>query len=111
TDRACGFLVLGCGREAELAHRIDDAPLHWLESVAERGQRAVEDDVHRVFEVGLLGGCAEVKTLHALEIQLLVGHYTWTSAWLPLRSNQSRRSPARFFASSMSIMRSVSSRA
>ena len=36
-DGARGFLVLGAGREAELAHRVDDAALHGLQAVAECG--------------------------------------------------------------------------
>ena len=54
-DRARRLLVLGAGGEAELAHRVDDAALHGLQAVAELRQRAIEDHVHRVVEVRLLG--------------------------------------------------------
>ena len=53
--RARRLLVLGGGREAQLRHRVDDPPLHRLEPVGERRQRAVEHHVHRVVEVRLLG--------------------------------------------------------
>ncbi len=69
-DRARRFLVLGGGRQAQLAHRVDDAALHRLEPVAERRQRAIEDHVHRIVEVGLLGERAERALFHALEVQL-----------------------------------------
>ena len=54
-DGARGFLVLGAGRKAQFAHRVDDAPLHGLESVADVRQCAIEDHVHRVIQVGPLG--------------------------------------------------------
>jgi hypothetical protein len=50
-----GFLRLGRGVEAEFAHRVNDAPLHGLEAVADERQRAVEHDVHRIVEIGALG--------------------------------------------------------
>ena len=49
----------------------------------------------------------ERAPLDALEIRRRLGHQPTTSARLPLRSSHSRRSPARFFASSMSISLSV----
>ena len=73
-DGARGLLVLGAGGEPELAHRVDDAPLHRLQAVAERRQRAIEDHVHRVVEIGALGEGLERLALDALEIQLLVFH-------------------------------------
>ena len=71
-DRARGLLVLGSRREAELAHRVDDAALHGLQAVADVRQRPVEDHVHRVFEVGLLGESLERQPLDALEIQFVL---------------------------------------
>ena len=103
---ARGLLVLGDRRQPELAHGVDDAPLHGLQPVAERRQRAVENHVHRVVEVGLLGEGAQRLALDALEVQFLVlgRHvYTCTSARLPFSSSHSRRSAARFLASSMSM--------
>src|SRR5262249_7601268 len=68
------------------------------------------DDVHRIIEVRLLGEGAQRLLFYALEIQLLVLHgYTCNSARLPLVSSHSRRSEARFLASSMSMSLSVSS--
>ena len=45
------FFVLGAGGEPEFAHRVHDAPLHGLQTVAEVRQRTVEDHVHRIVEV------------------------------------------------------------
>ena len=50
-----GLLVLGGGVQAEIGHGVNDAPLHRLETVGDVRQRTVEDDVHRVVEVRLLG--------------------------------------------------------
>ena len=55
THRARRFLVLGGSIEAQLAHRIDDASLHRLQTIADEGQGAVQHHVHGVIEVGLLG--------------------------------------------------------
>ena len=74
TDRARGFLRLGRGREPELAHRVDDASLHRLQAIAQRGQRAIEDHVHRIVEVGLFGEAAQRAAFDAFEIEFLVFH-------------------------------------
>jgi hypothetical protein len=66
-DGARGFLRLGAGVEAELAHRIDDAALHRLEAVAEEGQGAVEHDVHRIVEVGAFGVFAQGDLFETVE--------------------------------------------
>ncbi len=71
---ARGLLVLGSGRKAQLAHRIDDAPLYRLQAVTQHRQRAIEDDVHRVIEVGLLGEDAQWLALDAFEVQFQVFH-------------------------------------
>ncbi len=73
-DRARRFLVLVDGGEAELAHRVDDAALHRLQAVRQRGQGPVENDVHRVVEVGFLGEGAQRLLLHPFEIQFLLLH-------------------------------------
>src|SRR5665213_243627 len=106
-DRAGGLFVLRGRRQAQFAHGIGDAPLYRLEAVTERWQRPIEDDVHRIVEIGLLGEDSQRALFHAFEIQLLVGHQPTTSARLPLRSSHSRRSPARFLASSISMSVSV----
>ena len=66
-DGAGGLLRLGGGGQAELAHGIDDAPLHGLEPVAEEGQGAVEHDVHRIVEVGAFGVFVQRDLFEAVE--------------------------------------------
>ncbi len=45
-------LVVGTvGGEVELAHRIEDAPVHRFQAVANVGQRAAHDHAHRVIEI------------------------------------------------------------
>ena len=39
------------GPEAELVHRVQDAPVDGLQAVAHVGQRAPDDDRHRVVEI------------------------------------------------------------
>ena len=73
-DGARGLLVLGAGRQPELAHGVDDAALHGLQAVAKMRQRAIEDHVHRVVEVGALGKGLERLALDAFEIELLIFH-------------------------------------
>jgi hypothetical protein len=58
-DGTRGFLVLGVRLEAELAHRVDDAALHGLQAVRDIRQGAIEDDVHGVVQVRLLGELAK----------------------------------------------------
>jgi hypothetical protein len=45
---AGAFAVGLVGRHAQLVHRVQYAPVHGLEAVAHVGQRAVDDDGHRV---------------------------------------------------------------
>ena len=59
------LLVLGLGQHAEvLEHRVKDAPLHRLESVAHIGQRARGDDRKRVVQVTGAGGLCEDHILN-----------------------------------------------
>ena len=44
----------GAGREVQVVHRDQDAPLRRLEPVAHVGQRPADDDAHRVREVAVL---------------------------------------------------------
>src|SRR5690606_40821882 len=80
-DGARGLLGLGAGVEAELAHRVDDPPLHRLQAVADEGQGAVEDHVHRIVEVGALGVLAKRDLLEAVEVGTYglghAGSVTW----------------------------------
>jgi hypothetical protein len=100
--RARRFLVLRAGGQTQFAHRIDDAPLHRFQAIAEMRQCAIQYDVHRVIEISTLGERLQRLLLDPVEIQLLCFHTAYTCAMLPLLSNHTRRSPARFFASSMS---------
>ncbi len=68
-DGPCRLLRFGAGRQPEFAHRIDDAPLHRLQAVPERRQGTIQDDVHRVIEVGFFGVFAERLLLDAFEIK------------------------------------------
>src|SRR6056297_2975108 len=54
-DRSRGLLVPGRRRQAQLAHRVDDAPLHRFQPVTHVRQRAVQDDVHRIVQISALG--------------------------------------------------------
>ncbi len=120
-DGARRFLVFGGLPRALLAHDVHDATLHRLQAVADVRQSAVENHVHRIIEVRLLGEGAERLALDAFEVQRrLSGHRSKQcflrltaasasdqgrrSARLPLVSSHSRRSPERFFASSMSMI-------
>ncbi|KPB79626.1 Uncharacterized protein AC506_0820 [Pseudomonas syringae pv. maculicola str. M6] len=55
TDGTRRLLVLGVGPQAQLAHRVDDAPLYRFQAVADVRQGTVHDHVHGVVEVGLFG--------------------------------------------------------
>ena len=57
------FLIFRRRRQAELRHRIDDAPLHRFEAVADVRQRPVEDHVVGLVEIGLLGEDPERQSL------------------------------------------------
>ena len=55
-DRLGGSIARGAAvAQAHAVHRIQDAPLHGLETVAHIGQRAALDDRQCVFKVGALG--------------------------------------------------------
>ena len=67
--------------EPQPLHGVEDAPVHGLEAVAHVGERARDDDAHRVFEVGALhllgdGDGADVARLLAAGLLVvgLVGH-------------------------------------
>ncbi len=70
TDGPGGLLVLGVGVQPELAHGVDDPPLHRLEAVADMRQRTIHDHVHGIVEVSLLGEIGEGATLHAIQAQV-----------------------------------------
>ncbi len=64
------FLVLGGGGQAQLAHRVDDAPLYRFESVADMRQGPVHDHVHGVVQVGFFGKRRQGATLNAFQAQI-----------------------------------------
>ena len=51
--------MLGAILQTKLTHRINNASLHRLEAVTNMRERTIENDVHRVIEVGLLGVIAQ----------------------------------------------------
>ena len=53
--RAGRLLELGARMQAEVGHGIDDAPLYRFEPVGNAGERPVENDIHGVVEVCILG--------------------------------------------------------
>ena len=65
-DRACGLGELGVGGEIELRHRVDDAPLHRFQAVADVRQGAFADDVHGVVQIRLLGVFVQWHSLDAV---------------------------------------------
>ena len=46
------FAVLPSGEERQVVHRVEDAPLGGFQAVARVGQRAGDDDGHRVVQEG-----------------------------------------------------------
>jgi hypothetical protein len=60
------LLVLGIGVQPQLAHRIDDAPLHRLQAVADMRQGTVHDHVHGVVEVGTFGEVSQRSAFYAI---------------------------------------------
>jgi hypothetical protein len=47
------FLMLGTRRQPKFGHRVDNTTLYWFQAITDMRQRTIEDDVHRVIEVGL----------------------------------------------------------
>ena len=62
-DDLGGLLETAAGIEAELAHAVEDAPVHRLQPIAEVGQRPVGDGGKRISEVALLQSLAQVDGL------------------------------------------------
>ena len=98
---ASGFLVFGSRAQAELAHCVYDPALYWFQAISKIWKRTVEDYVHRVIEVGLLGVVFQRNLFVVWERRGDLGHQT--VARLPLSSSQALRSAARFLANSMSM--------
>ena len=66
------FLVLLPGGQAKLTHGIGNASLHRLQAVADLRQRAIQNDVHRIVEVGLLGIFLQRLSFDAFQIKLIL---------------------------------------
>ena len=54
TDDARRLLVRLAARHAGALHRVEDAAVHRLQAVAHIGQRACDDDAHRIVDVRVL---------------------------------------------------------
>ena len=65
-DDAGALDVAAVGPEAAVVHRVQDPAVHRLEPVADVGQRAADDDAHRVVEVAALHLALEVDRLDAV---------------------------------------------
>ena len=63
---ACGFRVSAVGPEARVVHRVQHAAVHGLETVADLGQRAADDDAHRVVDVAALHLLLDVDRFDAV---------------------------------------------
>ena len=49
--RAGRFLELGGCAQAQFGHGVDDSPLYRLQTIADMGQGAVQNDIHGVVQV------------------------------------------------------------
>ena len=82
-DHLGAFAVLGVGGEALLPHRVEDAPLHRLQTVADVGQRPRRDHRERVVQVtGLrrfverdVGGAARTRRRAAEAVAASAGRF------------------------------------
>jgi hypothetical protein len=54
TDDAGALVETTVRPIATVVHRVEDAAVHRLEAVADLGQRAADDDRHRIVEIRLL---------------------------------------------------------
>jgi len=98
THGAGGFLRLGGGGQAQLAHRVDDPALDRLEAVADERQRAVEHHVHRIVQVGALGVLAQRDLFEAVEggADAVVGHASiLRTGWRPVPGGRETPTQAR----------------
>ena len=65
-DDAAALVVAAVGAVAAVVHRVDHAAVHRLEPVAHVGQRAADDDRHRVVDVAALHLGVEVDRFGAV---------------------------------------------
>lgn len=52
TDDTGALAIAAGGAKTHVVHRVEDAPLDWFEPVADIGKRALDDDAHRIIEIG-----------------------------------------------------------
>ncbi len=74
SDRTSRFLRFRGRRHSKIAHRIDDASLNRFQPVADVGQCAIKNHVHRVVEVRFLRKSGERDPFDPLEVQFLLFH-------------------------------------
>jgi hypothetical protein len=79
--------------QTHLVHAVEDPPLNGLEPVADVGQRARDDDAHRVVEVCLAHLVLEIGADHAVVPWLL--HHVRRCSLFPLCSICSRSTASR----------------
>ena len=72
------LFMLGGIFQSKLAHRIDNAALYWLQTIANMRQRTVFNHVHRVVQIRLLGVGAHGHQLSAIGGQdQFVSHFLY----------------------------------
>ena len=82
-DDLRAFAVRARGRQPQLVHAVENAPVHGLQAVAHFGQRAADDYAHRVVEIGLLHLGFDVHRNHHRQI-LFVWHVPSCFVWCRL---------------------------
>ena len=63
------LLELGPAAQAQLRHRVDDAPLNGLQAITDMRQGAIENHIHRVIEIRLLGELLQRAPFNVIEIE------------------------------------------
>nr|VFK08860.1 MAG: hypothetical protein BECKLPF1236A_GA0070988_1002123 [Candidatus Kentron sp. LPFa]VFK25284.1 MAG: hypothetical protein BECKLPF1236C_GA0070990_1002023 [Candidatus Kentron sp. LPFa] len=53
------FLVFRARRKPQFRHGVDNATLHWFQSIRDMRQGAVQDHIHGIIQVCLLGELAQ----------------------------------------------------
>jgi len=64
TDDACRLLIGLVGPQAQVVHGVENAAMHRLQPIAHVGQRARNDDAHRVIEIRRLHLCVNIDLLN-----------------------------------------------
>ena len=53
TDGTGGFFKFGAGIQPQFGHRVYDATLNGFQTIANKRQRPVHDDVHGIVQIGV----------------------------------------------------------